>query len=360
MSSEYGENIKITLFGQSHAKAIGVVMDNIPAGVKLNMEEILKFMGRRAPGQNEFSTSRKEADIPEILSGVENGVTVGAPVCAVIYNTDQKSKDYSDIARNPRPSHADYPAFAKYGENHDIRGGGMFSGRLTAPLCFAGAVCKQLLAKKGIYVGAHIKSVADISDDLYDPVNITKETLEITSDRLFPVLNEEKGEMMKKAISQAKQELDSLGGIIECVVTGLDAGMGEPFFGSIEGRISRAMFAIPAVKGIEFGIGFEGTKLKGSQHNDPYRYENGKVVTVTNNNGGILGGLATGMPVVFSVAVKPTPSIGKEQDTVDITDKVNSKLSVNGRHDPCIVPRAVPCIEAAAAIAIYDMISKEQ
>lgn len=359
MSSDYGENIKITLFGQSHAKAIGVVMDNIPAGVKLNMEEIQKFMGRRAPGQSKFATARKEADIPDIVSGVVDGITVGAPICAVIYNTDQKSKDYSGIAQNPRPSHADYPAFVKFGDAHDIRGGGLFSGRLTAPLCFAGAVCKQLLAQKGIYVGAHIKSVGDIYDDLYNPVTVNKETLEITSDKLFPVLNEEKGALMQEKIINAKKELDSVGGTIECAVIGLNAGMGEPFFGSIEGKISQAMFCIPAIKGIEFGIGFEGTKLFGSQHNDPYRYENGRVVTATNNNGGILGGLSTGMPIVFSVAVKPTPSIGKEQDTIDRINKVNSKLIINGRHDPCIVPRAVPCIEAAAAIAIYDMVSKE-
>lgn len=360
MSSEYGENIKVTLFGQSHAKAIGVVIDNIPAGIKLDMDKILSFMARRAPGNSPLSTSRKEADYPEIVSGVVDGETVGAPICAVIYNTDQKSKDYSQIASCPRPSHADFPALIKYGEAHDIRGGGLFSGRLTAPLCFAGALCKQLLEEKGIYIGAHIKSVAGIEDTLYDPVNVNKETLNISAEKSFPVLCDEKGLKMQEKILEAKASLDSVGGQIECAVIGLKAGMGEPFFGSIEGRISRAMFCIPAIKGIEFGIGFRGTELYGSLHNDPYCVKDGRIVTLTNNNGGILGGLSSGMPIVFSVAVKPTPSIGKEQNTVNIKTMENTKLTVSGRHDPCIVPRAVPCVEAAAAIAIYDMIIQEK
>ncbi len=355
MSSDYGENIRISLFGASHAPEIGVEIDGIPKDTVLDDEYITAFMTRRAPGRDALSSQRREKDIPEIVSGMENGKTNGKTLRAVIKNTDVKSTDYADIMNKPRPSHADYPAYVKYGKNYDFRGGGQFSGRMTAPLCFAGAIFKKLLENSGIYIGAHILSVGDIADDRF---SLEPDTAELfsASKKDFPVLNDEKGKLMQNKILSAKENLDSVGGTIECAVTGIDAGMGEPFFGGIEGYISRAVFGIPAVKGIEFGCGFSGMRNPGSQYNDEYFVHNGRVKTYSNNNGGILGGLSTGMPIVFSAAVKTTPSIGTEQKTVDLSTMTDTRITVNGRHDPCILKRAVPCIEAAAAIAVYDML----
>ena len=355
MSSDYGENIRISLFGASHAPEIGVEIDGIPQDTVLDEEYISAFMARRAPGRDSLSSQRKEKDIPEIVSGIENGKTNGKTLRAVIKNTDIKSADYADIMNKPRPSHADYPAYVKYGKDYDFRGGGHFSGRMTAPLCFAGAIFKKLLENSGICIGAHILSVGDISDDRFS-LEPDKNELFSASEKDFPVLNDEKGKLMLNKILHAKENLDSVGGTIECAVTGLCAGMGEPFFGGMEGYISRAVFGIPAVKGIEFGCGFSGMRNPGSQYNDEYFMDNGKVKTRSNNNGGILGGLSTGMPIVFSVAVKPTPSIGIKQKTVDLSTMTDTCITVNGRHDPCILKRAVPCIEAAAAIAVYDML----
>lgn len=319
MSSQYGKNIRISIFGQSHSPAIGVSIEGLPAGFHVDMEQLRTFLLRRAPGQNELSTPRMEADEPEVLSGLVDEVTCGAPLAIIIRNTDVRSDDYSKIRDIPRPSHADYTAHIKYGGYNDVSGGGHFSGRLTAPLCAAGGICLQILRSLGIEINARIIEIGDVAD--------------------------------------AKKKGDSVGGIIECTATGLPAGLGDPIFDGMENRIAGIVFGIPGVKGIEFGSGFASAKQRGSEHNDAYQMsgKNGdEVVTVTNNSGGIQGGITNGMPVVFRVAVKPTPSIAIEQDSVSLSRKENVKLQIEGRHDPCIVPRAVPCVEAAAAIALYD------
>lgn len=356
MSSMTGKNIKVSVFGQSHSEAIGVVIDGLPTGVKLNMEDIYAFMARRAPGNNAFSTTRKEADKPEILSGLADGYTCGAPLCAVIKNTNTRSGDYSNLKDCPRPSHADFAASIRYDGFNDVAGGGHFSGRLTAPLCFAGAVCMQILKQNGIKIKAHIYSIADVKDTPFDLVNITDDDI---ASKDFPVINDSQGKLMQEKILEAKAQADSVGGIIECAVTGVKAGYGSPMFDGIENIIAKNIFGVPAVKGIEFGNGFDCTLLKGSENNDPYRIENGKVVTETNNSGGITGGISTGMPIVFRTAMKPTPSIGKEQKSVSLSKNENADLVIKGRHDPCIVQRAVPVIEAVAAISILDIISEE-
>ena len=356
MSSMTGKNIKLSVFGQSHSDAIGVVIDGLPTGIKLDTEEIYAFMSRRAPGNNAFSTTRKEADKPEILSGLADGYTCGAPLCAVIKNTNTRSGDYSNLKDCPRPSHADFAASIRYDGFNDVAGGGHFSGRLTAPLCFAGAVCMQILKQKGIEIKAHIYSIADIKDTPFDLINITDEDI---ASKDFPVINDEQGRLMQEKILYAKSQADSVGGIIECAVTGVKAGYGSPMFDGIENIIAKNIFGVPAVKGIEFGNGFDCTLLFGSENNDPYRIRNGNIVTETNNSGGITGGISTGMPIVFRTAMKPTPSIGKEQKSVSLSKNENTDLVINGRHDPCIVQRAVPVIEAVAAISILDIISEE-
>lgn len=356
MSSMTGKMIKISVFGQSHSEAIGIVIDGLPTGIKLDFDEIYAFMARRAPGNNAFSTARKEADKPEILSGLADGFTCGAPLCAVIKNTNTRSGDYSNLKDCPRPSHADFAASIRYNGFNDVAGGGHFSGRLTAPLCFAGAVCMQILKKKGIEIKAHIYSIADVKDAPFDLVNITDEDI---ASKDFPVINDNQGRLMQEKILEAKSEADSVGGIIECAVTGVKVGYGSPMFDGIENIIAKNIFSVPAVKGIEFGNGFDCTLLKGSENNDPYRIKDGKIVTETNNSGGITGGITTGMPIVFRVAMKPTPSIGKEQKSVSLSKNENADLVISGRHDPCIVQRAVPVIEAVAAISILDIISEE-
>lgn len=356
MSSEFGKNLRVTLFGQSHSEAIGAVIDGLPAGEEISLQEISAFMARRAPGKNAYSTLRREADAPKILSGLVNGKTCGAPLCAVIENTDVKSADYAEIADVPRPSHADYPAYVKYGGANDVRGGGHFSGRLTAPLCFAGAVCAQILKRHGVTVGAHILSVGEAKDASFDPVRVSAELLAEVSAKEFPVISDFAGNAMREEIAFAAARLDSVGGVIECCALGLPAGIGEPMFDGVENRISAAVFGIPAVKGLEFGSGFFGSRLYGSENNDPYVYENGAVRTLSNNSGGILGGLTTGMPLIFRAAVKPTPSIGASQHSVSLSKSENTELAIRGRHDPCIVPRAVPCVEAACAAALLDML----
>ncbi len=352
MSCNFGEKVKITIFGQSHSDAIGVVIDGLPAGKKLDMEKIYAFMSRRAPGKNKFSTPRKEGDVPEILSGLVDGVTCGAPLCAVIRNSDTRSKDYENLRNTPRPAHSDFTAFFKYNGFNDIRGGGNFSGRLTAPLCFAGAVCMQYLEDKGIKIGAHIERIAGISDCRYDSVNVDFKDV---SEKEFPVLCDEKGKEMQEKIEQARLDGDSVGGVIECAVIGLPAGVGEPMFDGVENVISHAVFAIPAIKGIEFGSGFAGSDMTGSENNDAFTVCDGKITTETNNHGGVLGGITSSMPVVFRVAVKPTPSIAKTQKSVNLITREEENLVITGRHDPCIVPRAVPCVEAATAVAIMNL-----
>lgn len=356
MSSMTGKNIKISIFGQSHSAGIGVVIDGVPTGIKLDTDKINSFMSRRAPGNNAMSTSRKESDIPEILSGLADGITCGAPLCAVIRNTNTRSGDYSNLKDCPRPSHADYAASVRYNSFNDVAGGGHFSGRLTAPLCFAGAVCMQILDKMGIRIKAHIYSIADVKDDIFDPISITDCDIESKD---FPVINDDAGCRMIDRILEAKSQGDSVGGIIECAVTGVDAGYGDPMFDGVENVIAKNIFAVPAVKGIEFGNGFECASLTGSQNNDPYRIIDGKVVTLTNNAGGITGGITTGMPIVFRTAIKPTPSIAKEQMSVSLSRNENTNLVISGRHDPCIVQRAVPVIEAVTAISILDIIMEK-
>ena len=360
MSYPYGNNIKIYIDGGSHDEKIELLIKGFPKGVELDEEFLAAFMKRRAPGQNEWSTSRKEADKPVFLSGITDGVTTGEDIRAVIYNSNQHSSDYSDMGKFPRPSHADYCAIKKYGKNVDLRGGGHYSGRLTSLVCVAGALSEMYLKSKGIDIFAHIYSVGNVKDTPFCLEDVGKKEADILSGSVFPVLNEEKGNEMKALISRAKSELDSVGGIIECAVTGLPTGLGEHLFAGAEGRISSMMFSIPAVKGVEFGNGFEAASLFGSENNDEFYFDGDTVKTKTNNCGGILGGMTNGMPLVFRCALKPTPSIGKEQNTVNLEEKTNIKYTIKGRHDPCVVPRAVPVIEAAAAIVILDMMLDEE
>lgn len=356
MSFSFGNNLKVTIFGQSHSEAIGVVIDGLPAGLEIDFDRVQGFMDRRKPGSSDISTPRKESDIPEIISGIVDGKTCGSPICATIKNTNTKSSDYDNLKVVPRPSHSDYPASVKYNTFNDIRGGGHFSGRLTAPMCFAGAICLQFLESKGIFIGAHILSIANVFDTKFDSVNITKSELKSVSQKQFSVINNEIENTMKNKILTAKSNGDSVGGKVECCVLGLKCGIGEPIFDSVESRLSSAMFSIPAVKGIEFGAGFDACNMLGSENNDQYYFDDDEIKTYTNNSGGIVGGLTTGMPVVFNVGFKPTPSIAKEQNSIDLKEKKNTKLTVGGRHDPCIVPRAVPCVEAMTAITIADLI----
>ncbi len=346
MSSSYGKDMRITIFGQSHSPAIGVTIEGIPAGQEIDFNELAVFLDRRAPGRNEFSTARREADKPEFISGIKGNVTCGTPLTAIIRNTDTRSQDYEELVRIPRPGHADYTANVKYGGAQDYAGGGHFSGRMTAPLCVAGGIFMQFLRREGIEIISCIKSIGSISDE--------NELTVSTAGKEFPAVSDDAGEKMRAFIAAAKAEGDSVGGVIECKVIGVPAGLGDPMFDGIENRIAQAVFGIPAVKGIEFGIGFAAAKLRGSENNDCFEMKENKVVTKTNNCGGILGGITDGMPVVFRAAIKPTPSVAKEQRTLNLVTGEQEILRVGGRHDPCIVPRAVPCIESAAAIAVYD------
>ena len=349
-----GKHIQVSVFGQSHSKAIGAVIDGLPAGVKIDSEKVAAFMRRRAPGNTKYSTKRREADEPVVLSGLVDGVTCGAPLGFLIENTNTRSSDYDNLRAVPRPGHADYPANVRYGGYQDVAGGGHFSGRLTAPLCFAGAVCLQILEQKGVQVQAHIYELAGVRDIPFDPITITDAR---PGEKVYPVISDACSEEMKAEIEKARMSADSVGGIVECAVTGMPAGLGDPMFDGVENQLARNIFGVPAMKGLEFGNGFACAKLRGSQNNDPYTIdENGKIVTTSNNNGGILGGITSGMPILFRVAVKPTSSIGKEQQSVNLNTMQPEKLIVHGRHDPCIVPRAVPVIEAVTAITMLDIL----
>ena len=352
MSSTYGEKIKLSIFGQSHGTAIGMTLDGIPAGLPVDIEKLQGFLNRRAPGQNDFSTPRREEDAPEFLSGIVNGYTCGAPITAVIYNKNTRSGDYDNLKDCPRPGHADYTAQIKYGGFQDVAGGGHFSGRLTAPLCIAGGLCKQWLEAKGIRIGAHLSVCAGVPDDPIFLDWADPDLEKIGTD--FPVLNPEAGQKMREEIAKAKADGDSVGGLIECIITGLPAGLGDPMFGGMESRIAQIVYGIPAVKGLEFGSGFTGSYLRGSQNNDSYIIHKGTVRTENNYAGGILGGITNGMPLVFQAAIKPTPSISKPQQSISLSRMETQTLEIKGRHDPCIAPRAVPVIEAAAAIAVFD------
>lgn len=356
MSSTWGSKCKISIFGESHGPAIGVVMDGLPAGWEIDYEEILRQMRRRAPGRDELSTPRKEEDVPRILSGVYEDKTTGAPLCAVIENRNTRSGDYANLKNRPRPGHADFTGFVRYDGFNDPRGGGHFSGRITAPLVFCGAVIRQLLRQRGITVGGHIAAIAGVEDRRFDPVRIGANELERLGTMSLPLLDGSVEASMRGAVAAAKEAGDSVGGVVECAVCGLPAGVGNPFFDSLESVLAHLLFSIPAVKGVEFGDGFGLTAMRGSGANDSYCIEQGQVRTRTNHNGGILGGISNGMPVVFRVAVKPTPSIAREQTTVLLGEKIETTIAIEGRHDPCIVQRALPVVEAAAALAVYELL----
>lgn len=356
MSSTLGNRLRVTVFGQSHSRAIGGVIDGFPAGMSVDLEEVGAFMARRAPGSGPTSTARREKDVPSFVSGIKDGVTCDAPIAFFIENGNARPSDYDELKRCPRPSHADFPAHVHSGGFNDVSGGGHFSGRLTAPLCAAGALCIQYLRSRGVEVGAHIYSVGGIMDASLDGCHVGRELLRDVRDRAFPVLDESRGELMREAILSAKSEGDSVGGVVECAVTGLPAGLGSPMFDTVEGRLAYALFGVPAVKGVEFGSGFEGSRARGSENNDPYMIRDGRVAAAKNDAGGVLGGLTTGMPVIFRAAFKPTPSIAKPQRSVDLESMCERELVIKGRHDPCIVPRAVPVVEAVTAIVITDII----
>ena len=356
MSYSFGKNFKVTLFGQSHSEEIGIVIDGISAGYKINKDLIRKNLERRRPGKNKFSTARKEDDDFKIVSGEVEGITCGAPLCALIENKDQRSKDYDNLKDRPRPSHADYPAYVKFKGFNDIRGGGQFSGRITAPIVIAGSIAEDLLLKKGIKIFSRIKSLGDESDIDINLNEIAEEKLCDLKNEDFPVFQNEAREKMQEEILKAKEDGDSIGGIVETFILNMPKGIGEPFFDSLESVISHAVFSIPGIRGIEFGSGFEAAKMQGSNHNDEYYYENGEVKTKTNNHGGIIGGLSSGMPIIFRTAVKPTSSIAKTQNTISLKDKKNVNLKIVGRHDPSIVPRALVAIEMITALAILDLV----
>lgn len=357
MSGVWGNKIKLSIFGESHGEGIGIVVDGIEPGISINMENIEKDMERRAPGRNNLSTQRKEKDKPEVLSGIFNGFSTGAPISMIIRNNDNKSRDYSKIKDVIRPGHADFPGYVRYKGFNDYRGGGHFSGRITAPLVFAGALAKEILKGKGIFVGSHIKQVGKVKDSSFDSLNLNKDDLENLLKKELPLIDDSKIEEVKEEIISHKMDGDSIGGIVECGVVGLKAGIGNPFFDSLESTISHLAFSVPAVKGIEFGKGFDFANMKGSEANDEYYLEEGNIKTYSNNNGGITGGISNGMPLIFRVVIKPTPSILKEQRTVNINKMENEILSVKGRHDPCIVQRALVVIEAIAALSILELIN---
>lgn len=359
MGMVFGKKVTLSIFGESHGTAIGCVLGNLPAGIKLDMEYIAEQMARRAPGNSPMATSRKEADQPEIVSGLFNGYTTGAPLCMIIHNSTQRSSDYNILQDVMRPGHADYTGHIKYKGFNDYRGGGHFSGRLTAPLVFAGAVARQILMAKGIHIGAHVKSIAQVQDAPLNKLQIDAELLKSFTKSKLPTVCAGQGEKMRALIENVKAELDSVGGVIECAAINVPAGLGEPFFDSLESQLAALLFSIPAVKGVSFGEGFYISTLLGSQANDNMYYDNGAVKFQSNNNGGILGGITNGLPIVFSVAIKPTPSIYKEQNTINITTQENYKLSIHGRHDPCIVPRAVPVVESALAWVLLDNLCQD-
>lgn len=355
MSSVIGDKIKLSIFGESHGEAIGCVIDGLPAGIKIDMNAVYKDMQRRAPGKDKTATPRLEKDIPHILSGMLDNVTTGAPLAMVIENTNTKSGDYSNLMTVPRPGHSDYPAYVKYGGNNDIRGGGHFSGRLTAPLVFAGSVAKQILSQMGVTIGAHIKQIGSVCDAVSDLNKTDKSLLDTLSLSTFSLIDETKEQAMRDEIEKARLSLDSVGGIIECFAVGLPVGLGGNMFDTVEGKLASILFGVPAVKGVEFGIGFGFADKRASEVNDQYEIKNGRVATLSNNNGGVLGGMTDGAPLSVSVAIKPTPSIAKKQKSVNLLTMENAELEIHGRHDPCIVVRAVPVIECAVALGLLDL-----
>ncbi len=357
MSSSFGHSLKVQIFGASHGKAIGVVVDGFPAGFHVDMEALRAFMDRRRPGASRLTTQRTEADAPDFVAGIEDGVLTGSPLACVIANTNTRSRDYDGFRQTPRPSHADFTALLRYGEGVDIRGGGHFSGRLTAPLCVAGGIALQILREKGILIGAHLSRVGDVTDDAF-PFEPKASDFEAVLKNPLPTISEKTAQAMSEVIEAARQNQDSVGAIVEVAVTGMPAGIGSPMFDGIENRLASTLFGIPAVRGVEFGAGFKAATMTGSKHNDAFTIEGGRVRTKTNNAGGILGGISTGMPIVARVAFKPTASISQVQDTVDLKTMTPTQLTITGRHDPCIGIRAVPVVEAVTALVIYDFLAE--
>lgn len=355
MSGTWGERLELSIFGESHGEGIGIVINGLPVGFEVDLDYINYDMKRRAPGTSDLSTPRSEKDSFQILSGIFEGKITGAPLACVIMNTNTKSKDYSNIQFNMRPGHGDYPGFIKYKGFNDYRGGGHFSGRITAPLVFAGSLAKQILIKKGVFISAHINSIKDIEDDKFDKLKLEENLCENLRNKFFPVINDNIGKVMQEEIINAKKEGNSVGGTIEVMASGIPVGLGNPFFDSVESKISSMVFSVPAVKAIEFGEGFDICKITGKDANDEYFIDNNTVKTKTNNNGGITGGITNGMPIVFKVGIKPTSSISLKQETINIKTMENTELEVHGRHDPCIVHRAVPVLEAVTALAILDL-----
>ena len=354
MSSTFGQQLKLSIFGQSHGEAIGVTLDGFPAGMPIDMARLTTEMARRAPGQSALTTARKEADAPEFLSGVLNGKTTGQPICILIRNTNQRSRDYGDGVDLVRPGHADYTGHVRYFGHEDWRGGGSFSGRLTAPLVAAGALCSQWLESQGVKIASHIQQLGGVKDASFLDADPNADYSYMKKMHL-PVLTGGLDAQMEAEAMVARNDGDSIGGVIECMVTGVPAGLGAPFFDSVESVISHVMFSVPAVKGVEFGDGFGFANLRGSQANDAFRMADGGIVTETNHSGGVNGGITNGMPVIFRCAIRPTPSITKKQQTISLKTGENAELEIHGRHDPCILPRAVPVIEAMTAIAILDL-----
>ncbi len=365
MPSTFGSTLKVSVFGQSHSAAIGCVVEGLPSGIPIDLEALGSFMARRAPGRGSWATPRKEADAVRIVSGLnQGGATCGAPLAMIIENTNVRPGDYDELRYVPRPGHADLTAWAKWSGNQDVSGGGHFSGRLTAPLCAAGAVALQELERRGVRIGAHLLEVAGVSDDAFDALDNSPASRQrlctqldaLADGRAFPVLSQPAGERMVFAIDEARQGQDSVGAVVECVATGVPQGIGSPMFDGLENIIARAAFGIPAVKGIEFGRGFEVAHMRGSDNNDPYEMRDGMPTPSTNNAGGILGGISTGAPLLFRLAIKPTPSIARRQESVDLRTSRPAELQVRGRHDPCIAPRAVPVTEAVCALCVLDAI----
>lgn len=358
MSSEFGNKLHISIFGQSHGPAVGAVADGFPSGEAVDPEALQRFLNRRAPGRTALATARKEADIPRFLSGLKNGNTCGVPLCVILENGDAHSADYEPFQDTPRPGHADFTAYAKWHGSADLRGGGHFSGRLTAPLCAVGGIALQILARRGIFVGAHLAAVGSVKDAAF-PLYPTPELFRALSEKEFPSLDDAAGKAMAQEIASVQADGDSVGGMIECAAVGLPAGVGNPMFDGMENRLAAALFGIPAVKGVEFGSGFAGSALRGSENNDAFCVESGEVRTETNHAGGILGGITTGMPVVLRTAFKPTPSIAKPQKTVRLSTLQPADLTVQGRHDPCVALRAVPVVESVTALVLLDLLLEE-
>lgn len=359
MTSKIEGKISLSISGESHGEFLEGIISGLPKGEAINADYIALQMSRRAPGQDNTTTPRKEADLVEITEGVLDGFTTGEDIKIIIRNSNQHSSDYEKIKNTPRPSHADYPAFVKFGGQADMRGGGHYSGRLTAVLTALGAICRQILERRGITIGGHIYNIGESFDNTLDSVNITKETLENLSNRYFSTISEEAKEDMVNTILDAKSDEDSIGGTVEVAVLGMPVGIGNHMFGGVENMISRMVYAVPAVKGVAFGAGFDYSYLRGSEANDAFYVKDGEVKTATNNCGGILGGMTNGMPVIVKAALKPTPSINKVQNTVNLETMENVLLTVGGRHDPCIVARALPAVEAAVAIAVTMLLAED-